>query len=127
MSKNIPAEKNGKAGSGSLRSPHKDGALDTAALDKAAVTIDAEPRIDCSNCRQCMDDCPINLRIPDLISLYNDHLEHKTLANLEDRYRSLTRDTGKAGDCAGCRVCEGSCKNNVRIADNIKKIAVLFE
>ena len=90
-------------------------------------TNQAESRIDCISCRRCMDDCPINLNIPELISLYNDYLAHKTLTNLDDRYMRLTADTGKAGDCAGCRVCEGSCRNNVRIADTIEKIAALFE
>ena len=90
-------------------------------------SINAEPRIDCAGCRQCMDDCPLDLRIPELISLYNDYLVHKTVTNLEDRYRWLTRDTGKAGDCAGCRVCEGNCKNKVNIYDIIDRIAALFE
>jgi len=74
-----------------------------------------------------MGDCPLELRIPDLISLYNDYLADNTLTNLGDRYRQLTGDTGKAGECAGCRVCEGSCRNNVSIADTIEKIAALFE
>jgi len=98
-----------------------------AILDKAVEVINAEPRIDCKGCRHCTDDCPLDLRIPDLISLYNDHLVHKTVTNLDDRYRWLTRDTGKADDCAGCRVCEGNCRNKVKIAETIQKIAALFE
>jgi len=74
-----------------------------------------------------MDDCPLELRIPELIELYNDYLVHKTAAGLGDRYRRLVRDTGKAGECAGCRVCEGSCGNKVKIADTIQRIAALFE
>jgi len=97
-----------------------------AILEKAVGVINAEPRIDCARCRHCTDDCPLDLRIPDLIDLYNDHLVHKTVANLDDRYSWLTRDTGKAGNCAGCRVCEGNCRNRVKIADTIVKIAALF-
>ena len=98
-----------------------------ATIGKAVGIINAEPRIDCIGCKHCMDDCPLDLRIPDLISLYNDDLVHKTVANLEYRYRQLTRDTGKAGECAGCRVCEGSCRSRVRIADAIKNVSALFE
>jgi len=96
-------------------------------LEKAVGIIKAMPRIDCIGCRHCTDECPLDLRIPDLISLYNDYLIHKTVTNLENRYRWLTRDTGKAGDCGGCRVCEGCCQKNVRIADTIEKIAALFD
>jgi len=96
-------------------------------LDKAVGIINAVPRIGCTGCRHCTDDCPLDLRIPDLIDLYNDHLVHNTVTNLDDRYRWLTRDTGEAGDCAGCRVCEGSCRSKVKIADTIAKIATLFE
>jgi len=98
-----------------------------AILDKAVGIINAAPRIDCIACRHCTDDCPLDLRIPDLISLYNDYLVHNTAINLDHSYRWLTRDTGKAGDCAGCRVCEGSCRMNVRIADTIGKISALFD
>ena len=99
---------------------------DPATLDKVVGIINAQPRVDCIGCRHCMDDCPLDLRIPDLIGLYNDYLVHQTVTNLHDRYLWLTRDTGKAGDCAGCRVCEGNCKYHVRIADTIQKIAALF-
>jgi len=127
MSKTIQGEKKGKPGFEFTQPPRKDGALDTGALDKAVGTINAEPRIDCINCGRCTDDCPLDLRIPDLIGLYNDYLLQKTLTNLDDRYMQLTGDTGKAGDCAGCRVCEGSCRNNIKIAETIEKIATLFE
>jgi len=96
-------------------------------LEKAVEIINAEPRIDCMGCRHCTDDCPLDLRIPDLINLYNDYLIHRTVTNLDDRYRLLTRDTGKAGDCAGCRVCEGSCQKKVKIAEIITRIAALFD
>jgi len=98
-----------------------------AILDKAVGIINAEPHIDCIGCRHCTDDCPLYLRIPDLIALYNDYLVHRTVTNLDDRYKRLIRDTGKAGDCAGCHVCEGSCRNKVKIVDTIEKIAALFE
>jgi len=98
-----------------------------AIIDAADCDIDPGTRIDCSGCRLCIADCPLDLRIPDLISLYNYYLEHKTASNLDFSYRWLTWDTGKASDCAGCRVCEGSCASNVRIAETIRKISVLFD
>jgi len=98
-----------------------------AVLDKAVAAINAAPRIACIGCRHCMDDCPLDLRIPDIIGLYNDYLVYNTLTNIHDTYNWLTRDTGKAGDCAGCRVCEGSCGQSVRIAETIVKIAELLE
>jgi len=98
-----------------------------AVFDKAVGVINAEPRINCVDCRHCTDDCPLDLRIPDLISLYNDYLIHRTVTNLDERYRRITKGTGKAGDCAGCRVCEGSCKNRVKIYNTMEKIVALFE
>ena len=142
MSKATQAEKIGNPDFGLIRLPRKDGSFDGGQINKvtdacfeiggacfdASHSYDgAESIIDCIGCRHCMDDCPLDLRIPDLISLYNDYTVHKTVTNPGDRYRWLTRDTGKACDCAGCRVCEGSCGNNVRIADTVKKIAALFD
>jgi len=99
----------------------------SAPREKVDAAVIENPRVGCTGCRLCTDDCPLDLRIPDLVGLYNEYLVHKTAAGLKDRYDRLTRDTGKAGDCAGCRVCEGQCKNQVKIYDTIKKIADLLE
>ena len=98
-----------------------------AILDKAVGIINAAPRIDCSGCRHCMEDCPLDLRIPELISLYNYYTTYNTTINLDHDYSWLTRDTGKAGDCAGCRVCEGSCPKYIKIAEAIEKVSDLFD
>ena len=95
--------------------------------DKANRGAGATPLIDCAGCRECLKDCPLHLRIPDLMDLYNEYLEGVAVENLRDAYRTLTSDTGNADDCAGCRVCEGSCKNHVKIADTVHKLSALFD
>jgi len=84
-------------------------------------------RIDCTGCGQCMKDCPLELRIPDLIGLYNTYLAGAAVESLVPEYERLTSDSGKAGDCACCRVCEGSCAFRVRIGDTIAKISDVFD
>ena len=83
--------------------------------------------IDCTGCRECFMDCPLNLRIPELMDLYNDYLKGAAAEDLADDYKSIVEGTGKARDCAGCRVCEGSCEKHVKIADTVHKIAALFD
>jgi len=74
-----------------------------------------------------MNDCPLDLKIPELIKLYNKYLVHKTKANLKHEYECLTVDTAKTSDCAGCRVCEGFCRENVKIYEVVRTIAALFD
>jgi len=102
-------------------------AAQRAIPDKENQSTGAARLIDCAGCRECLKDCPLNLQIPKLMDLYNEYLEGAAVENLSDVYKSLTNDTGKAGDCAGCRVCEGSCKNHVEIADTVHKLSALFD
>jgi len=108
-------------------SPETLPAAQQAIPGKAGRSTGAAPLIDCNGCRECMKDCPLNLRIPELMDLYNDYLAGFAVENLGDVYKSLTSDTGKAGDCGCCRVCEGGCKNHVRIADTVHKLSELFD
>ena len=108
-------------------SPEILAAAQQAILDKADRIAGAMPLIDCTGCGECVKDCPLHLRIPDLMDLYNEYLESSEMENLGNAYRSLTSDTGKADDCAGCRVCEGNCINHVKIADTVHKLSALFD
>jgi len=98
-----------------------------AVLDEALAALNSMPRIACTLCNYCTNDCPSKIRIPNLISIYNDYLVHNTKINLDNNYRWVTRISGKAGDCIACRVCENACPQNIEIVDTLAKISALFE
>jgi len=102
-------------------------AAQEAITGKAKRGADAALLIGCAGCGQCVEDCPLQLPIPELMGLYNEYLASGSAESLADAYKSITSETGKPGNCGGCRVCEGSCKNRVKIADTVHKLSALFD
>jgi hypothetical protein len=84
------------------------------------------PNIGCTECNYCKD-CPSKIRIPALISLYNDHIVHKTTTNLAGSYNWMISGHGKAKDCTACGVCEKACPQDLEIIDTIAKVSKLFD
>ena len=95
-------------------------------INKAIEILRGVPHIECTSCNYCKD-CPSDINIPALINLYNDHLIHKTLTNLQGSYNWMTGGRGKAKDCTECKACEESCPQDLEIIDTMKKISVLFD
>ena len=96
-------------------------------LQKAVEIFDAVPRIACTTCRYCVNDCPQKIMIPTLIDMYNSYLVYNTTTNLDHGYRMWTRNNGKAGDCVACGVCEDICPQDLEIIETLKKVSALFD
>jgi len=100
---------------------------DEMKLIKEAIKIlEGVPRIECTSCNYCKD-CPVNIPIPSLINLYNDHLIHKTTTNFSGAYNWMTGGKGKAKDCTECGHCEEICPQDLEIIDTMKKVSKLFD
>ena len=96
-------------------------------LGKAVDIYKNIPRIPCTECRYCVDGCPQNIKIPELIKIYNEYLVYKTLALGQFRYIMSTSDNNKASSCVQCKACEEHCPQNIEITDTLCKIAAIYE
>jgi predicted aldo/keto reductase-like oxidoreductase len=75
----------------------------------------------CTACRYCTEYCPMELDIPRIIELYNEH-------NFSDggfiapmAIRALGGKTPAA--CVGCRSCEAVCPQNIKISEMMADFA----
>jgi len=102
-------------------------AEDRVLLDKAVAMINGVPRIDCTGCRYCVNDCPSKIPIPTIIDIYNSYLIQNDTTNLDHGYKLWTKDGGKAGDCIACHVCEGICPQKLEIVDTLAKASALLD
>jgi len=97
-----------------------------AVIDEGVKALRAVPCIDCTSCEYCKE-CPAKIRIWLLISLFNDHLRHKTTTNLNGSYGWMTGGFGKAKDCTKCGICEKACPQNLPIIETIAKVSAICD
>ncbi|MBE6031369.1 MAG: aldo/keto reductase [Firmicutes bacterium] len=102
---------------------------EVALLMKAADIINSNTAIPCTGCRYCIEDpCPMGIVIPDYFALYNEHKRYPDDDwKLKPVYNSLKAKHGIPADCIGCKKCEGSCPQKIKITDFLPKIADEFK
>ncbi len=101
-------------------------------IGKALDIINGKIAIDCTGCNYCTVDCPMNVQIPRLFSLYNADLqeaESKGWSSHEELYMNLvlTENIGVASDCIECGACEDRCPQHLGIRKHLKEVKEHFE
>ena len=102
---------------------------EAALLPQAVKLIYRDIAVACTACRYCVEGCPKNIEIPKYFELYNTEMytADKSYSMQRYYYEILTETHGKASDCIGCRRCEASCPQHIRIREALKKVAEVFE
>jgi len=97
-------------------------------LAQVTKALLAAPTIGCTSCKYCIDSCPANINIPDIIAAYNNIL---TYGEEEDRphfyYRGLMQNSGTAGSCIKCKKCEELCPQHLDITKALEKASAVFD
>lgn len=103
--------------------------LSEAELDAVARVreiLKQENTIACTACRYCVAGCPMDIRIPDLLSCLNTHRRYADWGS-NFYYGAYTANHGKASDCIGCRQCERICPQHLPITQYLAEAAGAFE
>ena len=69
----------------------------------------------CTACRYCTNYCPMQLDIPQLLELYNDHLMSSNGVIPAIKISALPNEK-RPSACIGCRACEQVCPQNIKIS-----------
>ena len=96
-------------------------------IDRAVELINAVPRVDCTDCKYCIDVCPSKIPIPTIIDLYNEYSVYKTIEGLDRIYWLVTRNTARAEACTACKECEDICPQNLDVSDTLVKASAAFD
>ncbi len=100
---------------------------DTDVITRAVDALNSTPRVPCTGCRYCVENCPQKINIPALMDLYSNYLMYNSTVNSEFRFLMATKDGGKPSSCVACRVCEGHCPQHIGICDILANVAGLYE
>jgi len=69
----------------------------------------------CTACRYCTTHCPMQLDIPELIELYNDHAYSRGF--IAPSVIGALKEDKRPSACIACRACEEVCPQNIKISE----------
>ncbi len=76
----------------------------------------------CTACHYCTSHCPMNLDIPSLLNLYNEHCFSEGGFIAPMALSALPEDK-KPSACVGCQSCEAVCPQQIKISEAMKDFA----
>ncbi len=98
-----------------------------ATINKVMEAVSKVDTIPCTDCKYCVEDCPMNINIPAILAAYNTYKIYQDLNGIKGHYNWVTSGGGKASDCIACGVCEGHCPQHIAIIDSLAEIAEVIE
>ena len=106
-------------------SPHS--ALNFSLLRIAAESL-KDGVLPCTACRYCTSHCPMELDIPALISLYNEHrvTSEYGFGFIAPHGPQRLPGRQKTSACIGCRSCETVCPQQIKISEMMSDFASML-
>ena len=90
--------------------------------EKAKEIYDKMSMVDCTGCAYCMP-CPFGLNIPELFKAYNTYGPE----GKDGMKREYEKQQVRSDSCRNCHRCEKVCPQNIKISEQMKKIAELMK
>ena len=98
-----------------------------AVINKVQKILLQIPRVPCTDCRYSEKGCPQHVSIPGIFKNYNDYLLHPDVELLRGDYEWQVSNGNRASACVGCGACERVCPQSIRIIEELKKAAAVFD
>lgn len=97
-------------------------AAETEKLFAVASAMTAKTTLPCTACSYCVSHCPMELDIPRMIGLYNEHV-YSGGGFLAPMAVGAMPENKKPSACIGCRACEAVCPQNIKISEMMSDFA----
>ena len=99
------------------------------AIGQARDAFARMPIVSCTACEYCMKGCPMSVAIPGAFQAYNMYVQFSLMDSALGKYNWNTTGHGlnKASACIECGCCEKICPQHIKIRDELKKVAKVFD
>lgn len=92
------------------------------ALSEVTKMMLEKKTLPCTACHYCVSHCPMELDIPELIALYNEHA-FTGGGFIAPMLFGMYPEEKKPSACIGCRSCETVCPQNIKISEMMSDFA----
>ncbi len=93
---------------------------------KLTGTIQLQGKINCSNCKHCLEDCPKNINIPAIFAIYNQFKLLNNKSKFAFYYETLS-EKERANKCIKCGLCNKNCPQNINIPELLAEISSEYD
>ncbi len=102
---------------------------DRAAIARVLAALAAVPTIPCTACKYCIEECPQQIKIPEILKDYNQLLTYGDEKAVRQHYNNITSNPveAKASACIECGVCESRCPQHIEIIRRLKDCVAALE
>ncbi len=100
---------------------------DRTAIKAVLAQLAAVPTVPCTACKYCIEDCPQQIKIPEILRDYNQLLTYGDEKGMRRHYANFTGNPVKASACIECGVCEGRCPQHIEIIQALKDCVAALE
>ena len=97
-----------------------------AIIRQAQEILAKSAAVPCTGCRYCVEGCPKNIPIPEIMEALNLHLVSGQTEEGRAAYAACTAEAGKAADCLNCKKCERTCPQQISITEYLKQADALY-
>ena len=95
-------------------------------IRKAQLIMKSSAAVPCTACRYCVEGCPKQIPIPEIMEALNLHLVSGRTEEGKAAYAACTAGKGAAADCIGCKKCERVCPQQLGVTDYLKQAHGLY-
>ena len=95
-------------------------------IRKAQLIMESSAAVPCTACRYCVEGCPKQIPIPEIMEALNLHLVSGRTEEGKAAYAACTAGKGAAADCIGCKKCERVCPQQLGVTEYLKQANGLY-
>ena len=95
-------------------------------IQQVQVIMGNSTLVACTNCRYCVDGCPANIPIPEVLDALNVRLGG-CADNAQAAYRHAVTGKGRASDCIQCGECETTCTQGIDVIERLQQASAAFD
>ena len=97
-----------------------------AALQEIGHKLACAKGVPCTACHYCVSHCPMELDIPRLLELYNEHLSRPEGGFIAPMALGALGKDKQPSACIGCGACEAVCPQQIAIPDALADFAQMM-
>lgn len=104
---------------------------DKETIEKVSEILDQMPNIPCTDCKYCVEGCPVKINIPAFFNIMNNHYrfdgEDGAVSNLGNFKFNTGEGKTMPSACVSCGKCEEICPQGIKIIKELDKVKEAYE